>query len=93
MGKKTLEEIGKILLVSFISILITGIYARRRLLDGKLDKTAYDSDQELRWNSHNITHELERENDKRNTEMINWLYQNEIKKGTYRIPPLKLEDD
>lgn len=41
MGKKTFEEIGKILLVSFISIIISVQATRRVLLDGKLDKQEF----------------------------------------------------
>jgi hypothetical protein len=58
MGKKTLEEIGKILLISFISILLTSITVRRALLDGKLDKDEYYRDK----SEHNERHKRENEN-------------------------------
>ena len=45
MGRKTFEEIGKLLLVSMISILITSSVTRRTLLDRKLDKSEYILDQ------------------------------------------------
>lgn len=43
MGKKTLEEIGKILLVSMISILVSTSVARRQLISKKLDKATFEN--------------------------------------------------
>lgn len=80
MGKKTLEEIGKILLVSFISIMLTSIGVRRTLLDTKLDKEEYKEDQARRWDSHD---KIQAKNDERNAEtyrMVKFLYEREINK-------------
>ena len=79
MGKKTLEEVGRILLISFITIIITLVTARRTLLDAKLSKTDYEIDQKLRWEGHD---KEQRKNDFRNEktyEMVLFLYQKEKK--------------
>lgn len=58
MGKKTFEEIGKVLLVSFVSILISVQVTRRALLDGKLDKLEFKEYKE----DHNNRHDRENKN-------------------------------
>lgn len=80
MGKKTLEEIGKILLVSIISILISVMATRRVILDKKLDRSEYIEDQSQRWGLHKEIHDKD---DKRMDEvrdMVKFLYENELKK-------------
>ena len=57
MGKKTLEEVGKILLVSFISILISVQATRRVLLDSKLDKTEFNEYKRDHEKKHDRQHE------------------------------------
>lgn len=66
MGKKTLEEIGKILLVSMISILISTMATRRIALDKKMDRAEYNEDQNQRWTAHD---KIEKEKDKRLEDM------------------------
>jgi hypothetical protein len=78
MGKKTFEEIGKILLVSIISILISISATRRILLDSKLDKEDYKADQKTRWSEHDKQHDLENERDKETYNMVKFLYENAI---------------
>ena len=83
MGKKTLEEIGKILLVSIISILITTLTARRVLLDSKVDKTQYENDNKKRDanNSmyrieHEKRHDREEKQYQENLQWIKWYLEN-----------------
>jgi hypothetical protein len=81
MGKKTLEEIGKILLVSMISILISVTSVRRKLLDEKMGRDEYEKDQDKRWEAHD---KIQSKNDARNEEtfrMVKFLYEQEIKKA------------
>ena len=77
MEKKTLEEIGKILLVSIISILVSVMATRRVLLDSKLDKSIYYRDQEL----HNERHKREREDLKETKEMVRDIHNYLLKEG------------
>jgi hypothetical protein len=56
MGKKTLEEIIKLFLVSVISIIATTIITSRTLIDRKLDKNEYLQDQEEKWEEHQRQH-------------------------------------
>jgi hypothetical protein len=77
MGKKTLEEIGKVLLVSIISVLVSVTATRRVLLDSKLDKSEFD-----RYvDKHESTHNDEQNDIKEVKEMVLFLYEEEIKKA------------
>lgn len=75
MGKKTLEEIGKILLVSLISILISIQATRRVLLDKKLNRTEF-----IEYKSeHSERHTREREDIKEVKRMVMFLYEEKMK--------------
>ena len=74
MGKKTFEEIGKILLVSLISILISVTATRRTLIDKKLDKEEFKEYK----NEHNDRHDRDSEDIKEVKAMVQFLYENEI---------------
>jgi hypothetical protein len=66
MGQKTIEEIGKILLVSIISILISVMATRRVLLDRKLDKIEFD-----RYvDKHDARHDREMDNVDKKLDLI-----------------------
>lgn len=75
MGKKTLEEIGKILLVSMISILISVTATRRVLIDKKLDKAEYYRDQ----SKHEKLHESDKKDLKHITDRVDAIYEHLIK--------------
>ena len=92
MGKKAAEEIGKALLISIISFLLTTTYVRQKVLNDKLDKIEYRYDQDSRWNTHKSVHEIESKALEDLSKQVGWLYQNEINKRTNSIPPLKLDN-
>jgi hypothetical protein len=73
MGKKTLEEVGKIILVTLISIIMTSIYARRSIIDGKMGRDEYKEDQSQRWAAHDA---VEAERAKRTEDMYNMVKEN-----------------
>lgn len=80
MGKKTLEDIAKLILMSFITFILTSVGIRRTMLDSKMDKIEYEADQEKRWNAHD---EVQKKNDERaqkTFDMVLFLYESEISK-------------
>jgi sensor domain CHASE-containing protein len=81
MGKKTLEDIAKLILMSFITFILTTVGVKRTMLDSKMDRMEYEKDQEQRWNAHD---QVQKKNDERNQEthdMVKFLYENEISKS------------
>jgi len=64
MGKNTLQEIGKILLVSFISIIMSVMATRRLLIDKKLDKVEYYRDKEYHTKEHEQLKQIIRDGNK-----------------------------
>ena len=52
MGKKTYEEIAKIILTTVIAFLLTTMATRRILIDSKLDKDEYYRDKQAHAKEH-----------------------------------------
>jgi hypothetical protein len=52
MGRKALEEIGKVLLVSIISIILSVTLTARKFIDKKLDKEEYRRDKAVHAAKH-----------------------------------------
>lgn len=96
MGKKTIEDLAKLILMIIITAVINFYTAKRHLkdskLEGKLDRTEYEKDQKEKWSNHNKLHIEENKAAELQSKQIQWLYQNEIMKNNYKIKPLEINE-